>query len=232
MDVLSAVDEPSHNNDTHTDDEATKPKPASSGLARLFSLPSAPVEAAPTTPVDGFDSSDGSTDNVGIDLGGGEETKQGATVDCDADMSASMPPAAFSLTRAFAASPEGRALEAEVAGIVADAATRGKQLPKGVGLKEKEEEEQAEYATTLGEQVRILSRRTLISVWRNPESAAMQFGAMFFFVALIGGIYWKMDTGPTGLQNRVGAFFLLVRCVLGGLCLCLWVGSGRVWSAG
>lgn len=59
--------------------------------------------------------------------------------------------------------------------------------------------------------MRILSRRTLISVWRNPESAAMQFGAMFFFVLLIGSIYWKMDAGPTGLQNRVGAFFLLVR---------------------
>lgn len=38
----------------------------------------------------------------------------------------------------------------------------------------------------------------------------MQFGAMFFFIALLGSIYWKMDLGPTGLQNRVGAAFLLI----------------------
>ena len=52
------------------------------------------------------------------------------------------------------------------------------------------------YATSLPHQIRVLSRRTLLSSLRNPASAFMQFGAMFFFVALIGGIYWKMDLGP------------------------------------
>jgi ATP-binding cassette subfamily G (WHITE) protein 2 len=38
----------------------------------------------------------------------------------------------------------------------------------------------------------------------------MQFGAMFFFILLLSSVYWKMDLGPHGIQNRVGAFFLLV----------------------
>jgi hypothetical protein len=121
--------------------------------------------------------------------------------------------------------PEGQALRGEVKEIMAAAGARKRgMVTNGGGSEEKEAEPEtaeataaaavtteSEFATTLGEQVRILCRRTLISVWRNPASAAMQFGAMFFFIALIGGIYWRMDTGPTGLQNRVGAFFLLVR---------------------
>lgn len=206
-----------NNNHDHDDEDGEKTQQkqkkkggasssSSSSLGR-FLLPSrGAAAAAATTPLES-NSPEGSVMTV-IDLGNGveveDETKQEATVGVEGsgdgvEMTATGgdhpgPAAGLSLTRAFAASPEGLALRAEVEGIVNAAATGGggalssvsvsgegkeeEPLESEAGQKVKGEEE-AEYATTLGEQIRILSRRTLISVWRNPASAAMQFGAFF-----------------------------------------------------
>ncbi len=250
----------SHNGRHGSEEEEEGGKGAASPL-RLLLLPAG--SPGPGTPPES-NSTDGSGDGMMvIDMGEGgeeeEETKQDATLDLggedgeggggvemvgggDSPAGAAAPVSFSSLTAAFARLAEGRALRAEVEGIVAAAGkgtgTDGLGAGGGGGGSEEKEaeaeaeeaaavvvttmpESESEFATTLGEQVKILSRRTLISVWRNPASAAMQFGAMFFFIALIGGIYWRMDTGPTGLQNRVGAFFLLVRAVF---CGCVFAG--------
>lgn len=52
---------------------------------------------------------------------------------------------------------------------------------------------------SLGSTIKLCPSQSLIYWFHNHHTTPQ------------GSIYWKMDTGPTGLQNRVGAFFLLVR---------------------
>lgn len=259
VDLLSFA-EPNHNHTKDQDDDndhdtavAAKPPAVgttSSYLSRLLS--GAGVSAAsgsgsgganaPATPVDGFDSSGGSSDGgegamAVIDLGG-EETKQDATIPTtDADgagvemvvnhSSHSQQPlsslSSLSLTRAFAASAEGLALEAEVAGVVAAASAASERRGGGSGSGGESKEEggksateggavvdggkgpgkgvmEEEYATTLGEQVRVI--HVLIYV---------ELGAFLFsFTARLDRtvttqFHQKRPQTPNPKQNRCGS---------------------------
>jgi hypothetical protein len=139
-------------------------------------------------------------------LGGG---KQGAgppsppSSSASSSSASSTPPSSSPhecLTEIYLQSPEYKALMLELAQLKGNASSLPPSLAPSRGP----------YATTLLHQIKVLSHRTMLCAWRNPASAMMQFSAMLFFVALIGGIYWKMDLGPQGLQNRIGAFFILI----------------------
>ena len=115
----------------------------------------------------------------------------------------SLPPSSSYFTDLYLQSPEYQTLLSELALL--------KNTPSpSSSTSSSSSSSSSSFATTLTHQIQVLSRRTLLCSLRNPASAMMQFSAMFFFIALIGGIYWKMDLGPQGLQNRIGAFFILI----------------------
>ncbi len=61
------------------------------------------------------------------------------------------------------------------------------------------------------EQFLVLSRRAAINVVRNPMTSIAQVVVMIIFAAVVGAIYYDVGTEFTGIQNRSGAFFFLVR---------------------
>ena len=74
------------------------------------------------------------------------------------------------------------------------------------------------YPTSFLKQLTILSVRTLRKVLRDPRAMVGQFVITVFMSLIIGGVYFDLDRGPGGLQNRVGVmFFLLVNMVFGNL---------------
>ena len=56
----------------------------------------------------------------------------------------------------------------------------------------------------------IISRRAALNVIRNPQTSIMQLFVMVFFACIVGLIYFRVDQGSSGIQNRAGALFFLV----------------------
>ena len=74
------------------------------------------------------------------------------------------------------------------------------------------------YQTSFIRQFAILCVRTLRKIVRDPRGIVGQFFITILMSVIIGIVYFDLDRGPGGLQNRVGVmFFLLVNMVFGNL---------------
>ena len=74
------------------------------------------------------------------------------------------------------------------------------------------------YQTSFLRQFAIVSVRTVRTIVRDPRGIVGQFLITILMSLLIGVVYFDLDRGPAGLQNRVGVmFFLLVNMVFGNL---------------
>uniref|UniRef100_A0A3P9MS38 ATP-binding cassette, sub-family G (WHITE), member 2c n=1 Tax=Poecilia reticulata TaxID=8081 RepID=A0A3P9MS38_POERE len=67
--------------------------------------------------------------------------------------------------------------------------------------------------------MRVVCGRTVLNLFRNPQTSYAQLVLHIFFAILVGCIYYQMPlTMPEGLQNRSGAFFfLIINMVFGNL---------------
>uniref|UniRef100_A0A3B5AWZ9 ATP-binding cassette sub-family G member 2-like n=1 Tax=Stegastes partitus TaxID=144197 RepID=A0A3B5AWZ9_9TELE len=68
-------------------------------------------------------------------------------------------------------------------------------------------------------QLRVVSGRTMLNTFRNPQTSYAQMALNIFFAILVGLIYYQMPlTMPAAIQNRTGAFFfLIINMVFGNL---------------
>ena len=66
------------------------------------------------------------------------------------------------------------------------------------------------YATSLLWQIIVVSHRTLKHLIRTPLEFVLQLTINLIFSIIIGGVYWQLQLDSNGLQNRIGAVFLIV----------------------
>ncbi|XP_048579774.1 broad substrate specificity ATP-binding cassette transporter ABCG2 [Nematostella vectensis] len=66
------------------------------------------------------------------------------------------------------------------------------------------------YATSFLTQLYYVSGRAVKNILRNPQTSVVQMFTMVIFAVIVGAIYYNQTDGPSGLQNRVGAFFFIV----------------------
>ncbi|ESN93751.1 hypothetical protein HELRODRAFT_88257, partial [Helobdella robusta] len=75
----------------------------------------------------------------------------------------------------------------------------------------------SKYATSLRDQLKYVSRRSLLNVVRNPAASISQITMTMFFAFMVGLFYWDLSKRyPEAIQNRVGAFFFIVMVQLFG----------------
>ncbi|XP_065906229.1 broad substrate specificity ATP-binding cassette transporter ABCG2-like [Dysidea avara] len=74
----------------------------------------------------------------------------------------------------------------------------------------------AQFSTSLPWQFLILSIRNIRNIIRNPMVSIVQVIVMIIFAAVVGLIYFQLDTDYGGFQNRVGAFFFIIMNVVFG----------------
>ncbi|XP_008296258.1 broad substrate specificity ATP-binding cassette transporter ABCG2b [Stegastes partitus] len=81
------------------------------------------------------------------------------------------------------------------------------------------EDKPVTYATSFLYQLRVVSGRTMLNTFRNPQTSYAQMALNIFFAILVGLIYYQMPlTMPAAIQNRTGAFFfLIINMVFGNL---------------
>uniref|UniRef100_A0A3B4BCB4 ABC transporter domain-containing protein n=1 Tax=Periophthalmus magnuspinnatus TaxID=409849 RepID=A0A3B4BCB4_9GOBI len=75
------------------------------------------------------------------------------------------------------------------------------------------------YATSFLYQMKVVCKRTVLNLLRNPQTSYAQLALNIFFAVLVGLIYFQMPmTLPEAIQNRSGAFFfLIINMVFGNL---------------
>ena len=66
------------------------------------------------------------------------------------------------------------------------------------------------YATNIIWQILVVSHRTLKHLIRTPLEFILQMIINVVFSLIIGGVYWQLRLDSEGLQNRIGAIFLIV----------------------
>jgi ATP-binding cassette subfamily G (WHITE) protein 2 len=178
--------------------------PADFCLDVLSGLHNIKAEAAGTDGrrgADGGGAGSGDGGSVDDDSSGGD----GAAVQLELASNGAVMRAHVALFDAWTRRAEGAAVAAEVAAalVAADASQdhlhpellrqRGQRLRPGFGT-----------------QFRLVAAKTLLGLRRDKMVVYGQLVVMVFFGAITGGIYFQLDLSQTGLQNRLGAFFMLI----------------------
>ncbi|CAK9300247.1 unnamed protein product [Gordionus sp. m RMFG-2023] len=75
------------------------------------------------------------------------------------------------------------------------------------------------YHATFCQQLRIVSKRTVMNLYRNPQPIFVQSFTMMIYSFIVGTIYFNVDNSASfGLQNRQGAiFFIMMNQVFGNM---------------
>lgn len=66
------------------------------------------------------------------------------------------------------------------------------------------------FATGYLTQFLIVGQRSVRSLIRNPQTSIIQLCVMIFFGVIVGALYFQLDKGESGIQNRAGAFFFII----------------------
>ncbi|KAJ0050965.1 hypothetical protein NL108_011325 [Boleophthalmus pectinirostris] len=93
------------------------------------------------------------------------------------------------------------------------------QAHKNEVLGGKSSDQSVGYATSFFYQIRVVCKRSILNLLRNPQTSYAQLALNVFFGILVGLIYYQMPkTMPEAIQNRSGAFFfLIINMVFGNL---------------
>ncbi|KAJ0033604.1 hypothetical protein NQD34_000711 [Periophthalmus magnuspinnatus] len=112
------------------------------------------------------------------------------------------------LAQTYRQSLQGRAVLEELDRSDQNLPLGGKSPDKSVG-----------YATSFLYQMKVVCKRTVLNLLRNPQTSYAQLALNIFFAVLVGLIYFQMPmTLPEAIQNRSGAFFfLIINMVFGNL---------------
>mmetsp|Transcript_2744 Transcript_2744/g.3903 ORF Transcript_2744/g.3903 Transcript_2744/m.3903 type:complete len:647 (+) Transcript_2744:262-2202(+) len=108
-----------------------------------------------------------------------------------------------------------RALEKELEELLSTSENNRKRLEQGT---QKKESKSSQYATNLMTQIIIVAQRAAKNAVRNPATSILQVFTTTIFALLVGGIYFDLDQGSNGIQNRAGAFFFItINLVFGNM---------------
>ncbi|XP_019854880.1 PREDICTED: ATP-binding cassette sub-family G member 2-like [Amphimedon queenslandica] len=83
-------------------------------------------------------------------------------------------------------------------------------------FKEREKQEgvkirsQYGYVTNVFWQLFVVIVRSILNILRNPQLSVIQIIVNIIFGVVVGALYFDIDTGPNGYQNRIGAIFFMV----------------------
>jgi len=72
------------------------------------------------------------------------------------------------------------------------------------------------YETSFAHQLKIISKRTVLNILRNPAVTILQMSVNVIFALIVGAIYFNVDNTQTGVQNRTGAFFFIIMNMIFG----------------
>eukprot|EP00794_Sanderia_malayensis_P017425 gene17425-19169_t len=72
------------------------------------------------------------------------------------------------------------------------------------------------YPSSVITQFARVSGRSFLNIIRNPKTGIAQIGINILFAIIIGIIYFQIDLGESGLQNRIGVFFFLTMNMIFG----------------
>ncbi len=75
-------------------------------------------------------------------------------------------------------------------------------------------EQQLKPAASFWTQCRILSRRSMINLYRNPMLLVMHYSISIVLGLLLGTLFWDVSDDLSGVQNRLGSLFFM--CALLG----------------
>ncbi|XP_017158524.1 broad substrate specificity ATP-binding cassette transporter ABCG2b isoform X2 [Poecilia reticulata] len=111
------------------------------------------------------------------------------------------------------------AMEYRESGLYQNVMQELDQVNQSITDMDNRKEEAASYSTSFLYQMRVVCGRTVLNLFRNPQTSYAQLVLHIFFAILVGCIYYQMPlTMPEGLQNRSGAFFfLIINMVFGNL---------------
>jgi ATP-binding cassette subfamily G (WHITE) protein 2 len=164
----------------------------------------------------GYTGGRGSGDAAGSGSGRGDDDNSsgGSTVvQLEVASNGAVMRAHVALLDAWMRCAEGVAVATEVAAKLAAAdavqAPRHLEQQRQSGWQHEWQQEER-VRPGFGTQLRLVAVKTLLGLSRDKMVVYGQMVVMIFFGAITGGIYFQLDLSQAGLQNRLGAFFMLI----------------------
>ncbi|OIT30422.1 PREDICTED: ABC transporter G family member 6-like [Nicotiana attenuata] len=62
------------------------------------------------------------------------------------------------------------------------------------------------FANPIWTEIGVLSKRSFTNSWRMPEIFAVRFGAVMVTGFILATMFWRLDSSPKGVQERLGFF--------------------------